>query len=232
MVKTKTKVIKEATEKTKKLTAPLFNQKGDKIGQVSLNKDIFGNKVNEDLLAQAIRIYLVNQRKGTASVKTKSEVSGGGRKPWRQKGLGKARAGSIRSPIWRGGGVTHGPKPKTYELTLPKKMKNKALLSALSDKAAENEIIVLDRLKFPEPKTKKAAELLKKLPKKRKILLVIEEKNETIQKSIRNIPDVKLQILPSLNTYEVVDSSSLILTKNSLEKMSDLYLKGEKDGSK
>ncbi len=227
-MKIKTKMnketVKKRAKKDKRLVAPLFNQKGEKIGQLTLSNEIFGNKLNEKLMTQAIRVYLINQRKGSASTKTRSEVSGGGAKPWRQKGLGRARVGSIRAPQRRGGGVAHGPKPKVYRLTLPKKMRKKALLSALSSKAAAGDIIIIEQLKFRQPKTKIAAKLISALPVKRRSLLVLEGKDEATQKSIRNLPEVKVELLPNLNTFNLLNTDSLIFTKTALEKMEQLYL--------
>lgn len=223
---------KKTVKKEKPLNVPLFNQKGERIGRFSLNKDIFGNKVNRDLMTQAVRVYLINQRVGAASTKTRSEVSGGGAKPWRQKGLGRARAGSSRVPHWKGGGVAHGPMPKAYELTLPKKMRKKALLSALSAKAAEGDIVVLDDLKFKEPKTKLAAKLIAKLPVEGKSLVTIGEKDELVQKSLRNLPEVKLETLHNLSTFTVLDTDKLIFTKNILKEMEQKYLEKKENGDK
>jgi len=231
---------KEVTKKkeTKKLpkkdvgpAAPLFNQKGEALGEISLDKEIFGNKLNESLINQSIRVYLANQKKGTASTKTRAEVSGGGAKPWKQKGTGRARAGSIRAPHWRGGGVVHGPRSGHVKLSLPKKMRRKALLSALSAKAVGSEIIVLEELKFKEPKTKTAAKLIEKLPVKGKSLVVLDEKNETTQKSLRNLTQVSFDQVQNLNTFSVLNSDILIITKNSLDKMRKFYL-GEANGAK
>lgn len=217
-------VVTRKPSEGKTLTAPLYNQKGEKVGQVSLDKEIFGNKVNQTLISQAARVYLTNQRGGTASTKTRSEVARGGGKPWRQKGLGRARVGSIRIPQWRGGGVAHGPKPKAFELSLPKKMRRKAILSTLSSKAADKEIMVLKELAFKEPKTKVAAKLFSSLPLKGKSLLIIGEKDENVQKSVRNLPTVSLEPVPNLNTYVLLNNDNLIFTKTALEKMSKLYL--------
>ena len=223
---------KKTSQKVANLSAPLYGQKGEKLGSVKLNPEIFGAKINEELMKQAIRIYLTNQRKGTASTKTRGEVSGGGKKPWKQKGLGKARTGSIRDPHWRGGGVIHGPKPKKFELSFPKKMKRKALLSALSDKAREASVVVIKEIKFKEPKTKVAVDLMSKLPIKGKSLFVLDGKDQNVQKSFRNLPYVDLENLHSLNTFQVINKSNLILTKASLEKMDKEYLGEVKNAAK
>lgn len=231
------KVSKKATDKKtvkreKPLIAPLFSQKGEELGQFSLSKEIFGREINKHLLAQAVRVYLTNQRQGSASSKTRSEVSGGGAKPWRQKGLGRARAGSSRIPHWRGGGVVHGPKPKTFSLTLPKKMKKKALLCALSVKAAQGDIVVLDDLKFKEPKTKLAADLISKLPVKGKGLLTIKGKDEAVWKSVRNLPNIELGSVQNLNTYSILNTDKLIFTKDILKEMEQKFLERKENGDK
>lgn len=218
------KVTSKKREKVSKLTAPLYSAKGESVGEVDLNPEIFGKKLNKPLLTQAIRVYLTNKRAGTASTKTRSEISGGGAKPWRQKGLGRARAGSTRAPHWRGGGVVHGPKQKVYELSLPKKMKKSALLTALSAKASEKEIVVLEDLKMKEPKTKIVSVLMSKLPVKRKSLVVIEDKDETVQKSTRNLASVDIELIKNLNAYKVLGCDSLIFTKEALSKIENLHL--------
>ncbi len=223
---------KKTLKKEKPLVAPLFNQKGEELGQFNLNKEIFGSKINKNLLTQAVRVYLTNQRQGSASSKTRGEVSGGGAKPWRQKGLGRARAGSSRIVHWRGGGVVHGPKPKTFTLTLPKKMKKKALLCALSVKASEGDIVVLNDLKFKEPKTKLAAALISKLPVKGKGLLMIKGKDETVHKSMRNLTNIELGSLHNLNTYSILNTDKLIFTKDILKEMEQKFLERKENGDK
>ncbi|MCH8820989.1 50S ribosomal protein L4 [Patescibacteria group bacterium] len=230
--KTKTTTAKKVSKKEQSLSAPLYGQKGEKLGRVKLNPNIFGNKINEELMKQAVRIYLTNQRKGTASTKTRGEVSGGGAKPWKQKGLGKARTGSIRDPHWKGGGVIHGPKPRKFELSFPKKMKRKSLLSALSDKAKEENLVVIKELKFKEPKTKMAADLMLKLPIKGKSLFVLDSNDQNAQKSFRNLPNVGLENLHNLNTFLVVNISNLIVTKAALDKMDREYLGDMKNADK
>ncbi len=224
--------IKKSIKKEPNLSAPLYGQKGEKLGRVKLNPEIFGAKINEELMKQAVRIYLTNQRKGTASTKTRGEVSGGGRKPWKQKGLGKARTGSIRDPHWRGGGVIHGPKPKKFELSFPKKMRRKSLFSALSDKVREEKLVVIKELKFKEPKTKMAADLMSKLSIKGKSLFVLDDKDKNVQNSFRNLPYVGMENLHNLNTFQVINKTNLILTKASLEKMDKEYLGKEKNAAK
>jgi large subunit ribosomal protein L4 len=223
---------KKTIKKEKTFVAPLYNQKGEELGQINLRKEMFGSKVNKNLLAQAVRVYLTNQRQGSASSKTRSEVSGGGAKPWRQKGLGRARAGSSRIPHWRGGGVVHGPKPKKFALTLPKKMRKQAMLCALSAKAHEGDIVVLDDLKFKEPKTKLAADLMSKLPVKGKGLLTVKGKDEAVQKSMRNLPNIKLESVHNLNTYSILNTDKLIFTKDTLKEMEQKFLERKENGDK
>lgn len=224
------KITTKKAEKIKTLSAPLFKQSGEKSGSIKLNPEIFGAKINEVLMTQAVKVYLANQRKGTAFTKTRGEVSGGGAKPHRQKGLGKARAGSIRMPQWRGGGVVHGPKPKSYGLDLPKKMKRKSLLSALSSKAKDEKIVVVDEIIYKEPKTKLAAKMLSNLPIKKKNLFVVEGKDTNTQKSLRNLMNVEVKAVQNLTTYEVLNEGVLILTKNVLTKMDELYIKDKVNG--
>ncbi|MEX0616215.1 MAG: 50S ribosomal protein L4 [Candidatus Woykebacteria bacterium] len=233
---TKVKKTKEKVEakpsRSKVLKAPLFSGEGELIGEISLNTEIFGNKVNEKLIAQALRVYLANQRLGAASTKTRSEVEGSGAKPWRQKGTGRARAGSKRAPHWKGGGVAHGPRPKSFNLELPKKMKRKALLSALSAKASENEIVIIDKIVFKEPKTKTAANLLAKMRVKGKSLVILESKDEAVKKSFNNLPKTNTEPVENLTTYEILNNKSLIFTKRALEKADNWYIGGGSLGSK
>ena len=225
------KIETKKTKNIKILSAPLFNQNGEKSGDLKLNPEIFGVKINEVLMTQAVRVYLANQRKGSASTKTRGEVSGGGIKPHKQKGLGKARAGSIRMPQWRGGGVVHGPKPKSFDLSLPKKMKRRALLSALSSKAKDNKVVIVEEIKYKEPKTKTAVKLLSKLPTRKKNLFLVEGKDINVQKSLRNLSGVNVKVIQNLTTYEILNENVLIITKNVLAKMEELYLKGEENGN-
>ena len=207
------------------LSVPLYNQKGEVLKKISLPKEIFGQKPNPLLLSQVVRVYLSRKKLRTASTKTRAEVAGGGRKPWRQKGTGRARAGSIRSPIWRGGGVVFGPKPVDKELNLPKKMRQKSLVVALSDKYTEKAIAVVDRLEFRQPKTKKAQEFLEKIPieQSKPTLLVLDDKNEATVKSFRNIGRVEISRALDLNTLDVLKFSGLIFTLAALEKLKERF---------
>lgn len=227
----KQKVTKvKPVEKEDKLTVPLYNQKGEVVKKVSLPKEIFGQKPNPALLAQAARVYLARQKTKTASTKTRAQVAGGGKKPWRQKGTGRARAGSTRSPIWRGGGIIFGPKPGGTPLELPKKMRQKALATALSGKLAEKALAVVDKLEFKEPKTKKAVEFLGKTPlkEKKKILLVLSDKVAATVKSFRNIQKVEITRALDLNTLDVLKFSGLIFTLEAVDKLKERWSDGDK----
>lgn len=221
---TKEDTSKKASQKTQdqggssRLSAPVFDIKGRSLGKVGLPKDTFGQKINEKLMVQAIRVYFANQNPKTASVKTRSEVRGGGRKPHRQKGTGRARAGSIRSPLWVGGGIVFGPKPNAKKLKLSKKMKRQALTSALSQKAKVGEILVLSNLGMLAPKTKTAANLLQKLKVDGRTLVVLEQNKKNIKLAMRNIPDVNIDLADSLNAYEVLSHKNLMLEKEAIAK--------------
>ena len=197
----------------------LYNIEGEKIGEVSLSSKVFGAKVNETLLYEVLRAQASSRRKGTASTKERSQVRGGGRKPWRQKGTGRARAGSIRSPIWKGGGTTFGPHPKDYSYSLPKKARRKALRCALSSKFKEKKISILDKIELKEPKTKRMANILTNLRSGKKPLLVVEKKNEMVRRSARNIEGVKVLSPNSLNVYDLLNQDRLIVTKEALGRL-------------
>ena len=201
----------------------LYNISGDKIGEVELNDAIFGQEVNACVMHEVVKNYLANQRQGTQSTKTRTEVSGGGIKPWRQKGTGRARQGSIRSPQWTGGGVALGPKPRSYIYSLNKKMKRLALKSALSSKAAAEEIIVVDAIKFDEIKTKQVANMLKALNVEGKALIVTPESDANVVLSARNIEKVNTTYASNLNTYEVLNSGKLVIAKDALGKIEEVY---------
>lgn len=198
------------------LKAKVYNQQGEEKGDIKLDADVFGVKVNETLVHQAINAFLGNRRTIVAHTKTRSEVRGGGRKPWRQKGTGRARHGSIRSPLWVGGGVVFGPRPeRNYAKKINKKMKAKALLMALSDKAGAKAVAVLEELKMAEPKTKEIANLLNKI-KISNALIVIEKMDKNIMRSARNLASVGLVSADSLNVYDVLRFKNLLLTKAAL----------------
>lgn len=195
----------------------LYSEKGTKLTtKVELPKEIFGIEPNEAVLRQYLHVYQVNQRRGTASTKTRSEVRGGGRKPWRQKGTGRARHGSIRSPIWVGGGVAHGPKTRKLSLSIPKKSANLALKSAFSLKAKEEKIKVLRGLTFKEPKTSQAVKLLEKLKLRGRALIVTPERDEKLYRSFRNIKGVVVKTAQNLNAYDVVLAEETIFLKEAI----------------
>ena len=200
----------------------VYNIEGKEVGSIELNDAVFGVEVNEHLVHMAVVNQLANNRQGTQSAKTRSEVSGGGRKPWRQKGTGHARQGSTRSPQWTGGGVVFAPKPRDYSFKMNKKEKRIALLSALSSKVADNKIVVLDSFNLDKVKTKKFAEVMSNL-KVDKALVVIEGENKNVVLSGRNIPTVKVSATNEINTYDVLKYETLVVTKAAVEKLEEVY---------
>ena len=200
----------------------VYNIEGKEVGSIELNDAVFGVEVNEHLVHMAVVNQLANNRQGTQSAKTRSEVSGGGRKPWRQKGTGHARQGSTRSPQWTGGGVVFAPKPRDYSFKMNKKEKIAALCSALSSKVAESQIIVLDEFKLDEIKTKKFVEVMNNL-KASKALVVLEGENKNVVLSGRNIPTVKVTATNEINTYDVLKYETLVVTKAAVEKLEEVY---------
>ena len=200
----------------------VYNMEGKEVGTLELNDAVFGVEVNEHLVHLAVVSQLANNRQGTQSAKTRSEVSGGGKKPWRQKGTGHARQGSTRSPQWTGGGVVFAPKPRDYSFKMNKKEKRAALCSALSSKVAESQIIVLDEFKLDEIKTKKFVEVMNNL-KASKALVVLEGENKNVVLSGRNIPTVKVTATNEINTYDVLKYETLVVTKAAVEKLEEVY---------
>ena len=200
----------------------VYNIEGKEVGSIELNDAVFGVEVNEHLVHMAVVNQLANNRQGTQSAKTRSEVSGGGRKPWRQKGTGHARQGSTRAPQWTGGGIVFAPKPRDYSFKMNKKEKRAALCSALSSKVADNKIVVLDAFNLDEVKTKKFAEVMSNL-KVDKALVVIEGENKNVVLSGRNIPTVKVSATNEINTYDVLKYETLVVTKAAVEKLEEVY---------
>lgn len=196
---------------------PVHNIKGENIGEISLRDDIFNTKINKYLVHQVVKHYLANKRRGTASTKNRSEVRGGGVKPWRQKGTGRARAGSNRSPIWVGGGIVFGPAPRDYSFSLPKKMKVVALNSVLSDKVKNKEFIIIDKLFLEENKTKRMVEILKNLQASKKPLIIIEKEDNDIAQAVRNIKGAKILPVSKINTYDLINQGKIIITKDALQ---------------
>ena len=204
-------------------TIDIYNAGGDVVGSMDLNENVFGADVRTDVMHEVVVNYLANQRQGTQSTKTRTEVRGGGIKPWRQKGTGRARQGSIRAPQWVGGGVALGPKPRDYRYTLNKKVRRLALKSALSSKVQDNEIIVLDALSCDEIKTKQITNLLKNLNVNEKALIVLPENDKNIVLSARNIKGVDTTYVGSINTYEVLNHTKCIILKDAVSKLEEVY---------
>ena len=200
----------------------VLNMAGAQVGTIELNDAIFGIEANEHVMHLAVVQYLANQRQGTQSTKTRAEVRGGGRKPYRQKGTGRARQGSIRSPQWVGGGVVFAPKPRDYRMSLNKKLKRVALKSALSAKVANEKLIVLDSIELPEQKTRAMVKVLANL-KVEKALIVTSDVCDTVVRTARNIQGVATATVGTLNTYDVLKYDALILTKDAVEKVEEVY---------
>ena len=196
---------------------------GKAVSELELNDAVFGIEPSESAMHQAVVNYLANQRHGTQSTLTRTEVSGGGRKPWRQKGTGHARQGSTRSPQWRHGGVALGPKPRSYTYTLNKKVKRLALLSALSSKTQDNEIVVVDAIKTDEYKTKTIVNMLKALNADGKTLIVLDSVDAKVIKSAGNIPGVKTTQANTLNVYDILNCEKLVMVKGAVEKITEVY---------
>lgn len=201
----------------------MFNMAGAEVGEVALNDEIFGIEPNEIAVQTVVKNYLANQRQGTQSAKTRSEVRGGGRKPFRQKGTGRHRQGSTTDPTQVGGGIVFAPKPRDYRYAVPKKVKRLALKSVLSAKVADKEIIVLDELKFAEPKTKEMVKVLENIKADKKTLIVMDEKDENVVRSASNIQGVRTALVSTMNVYEIINHYSLVLTKAAAERIEEVY---------
>ncbi len=201
----------------------VYNTLGEQVGEIELREDVFGVEINQHVLYEAVKNHLANRRQGTQSAKTRAEVRGGGRKPWRQKGTGRARHGSIRAPQWVGGGVVFAPKPRDYSYKLPKKIKRLAMKSALSSKVANNEIIVLEELSLDQPKTKDMVNILSNIKAGKKALIVMDEKDVNVIKSARNIPNVQTTLVNTLNVYDILNHDSFIITKDAVRKVEEVY---------
>ena len=201
----------------------VFDMTGKSVGEMTLSDAIFGIEPNTSVMHAAVVNYLANQRQGTQSTLTRSEVSGGGRKPWKQKGTGRARQGSTRAPQWTHGGIALGPKPRDYSYTLPKKVKRLALKSAFSTKVADNDLIVVDNIAVEDYKTKTVVAMLKALGAEKKALIVMPEKNEQFIKSAANIPGVKTALVNTLNTYDVLNAGKFIIAKDAVAKLEEVY---------
>lgn len=200
----------------------LYNIDGTQNGEVELSEEIFAAPVNQAVMHEVVKAYLANQRQGTQSSLTRAEVRGGGIKPWRQKGTGRARQGSTRSPQWRHGGVVFAPKPRSYRVSVNKKVKRLAMKSALSSKVQDNELIVFGALDIAMPKTKEMIKVLKAVNAD-KALIVLADTDEIVQRAASNIPNVKTTLVGTLNVYEILKYDKLILTKDSLAKVEEVY---------
>ena len=200
-----------------------FDKTGKKVSDIALSDAIFAITPNASAMHLCVVAYLANQRQGTQSTLTRAEVRGGGKKPWRQKGSGRARQGSIRSPQWTHGGIALGPKPREYGKTVNKKVRRLAMKSALSSKVAAEELIVLDSLEMNEIKTKEVVSVLKALETGKKVLIVLPEKNETVYRSARNIKGVKTTLVSTLNVYDILNCDSLVVLKDAVSKIEEVY---------
>ena len=201
----------------------VYDMKGKKVSDVELAESIFGIEPNEAIVHSVLVNYLANQRQGTQSTKTRAEVRGGGKKPWRQKGTGRARQGSIRAPQWIKGGIALGPKPRSYKYQVNKKEKRLAIKSCLSSKVLENQLVVVDSLPFKEIKTKEMAKTLTNLKVEGKTLILLPEKNETVQKSARNIEGVKTTLVNTINVYDLLKYNNLVVTLDTVKKLEEVY---------
>jgi len=204
-------------------TVALYNTDGNKVGDIELNDSVFGVEVRSDIMHKVVVNYLANQRQGTQSTKTRTEVRGGGIKPWRQKGTGRARQGSIRAPQWVGGGVALGPKPRDYRYSVNKKVRRLALKSALSSKVADNDVIVLEGMNLSEIKTKNVVQILKNLGVAEKALIVLPENDKNVVMSARNIKGVDTTYVGSINTYDVLNHTKCIILKDAVSKLEEVY---------
>ena len=201
----------------------VYNIEGKKVSDIELADSVFGIEPNEAVVHSVLVNFLANQRQGTQSTKTRSEVSGGGRKPWRQKGTGRARQGSIRAPQWIKGGIALGPKPRSYKYTVNKKERQLAVKSVLSSKVLENELVVVDSLPLNDIKTKEMVKALSNLKVEGKALIMLPEKNEKVQKSARNIEGVKTTLVETINVYDLLKYNKLVVTEDTVKKLEEVY---------
>ena len=203
----------------------VFNMAGEKVSELALNDSVFAVEPNTSVMHMAVINYLANQRQGTQSTLTRAEVSGGGKKPWRQKGTGRARQGSTRAPQWYHGGIALGPKPRSYNFTINKKVRQLAIKSALSSKVLANELVVLDSLTLSAIKTKEIVKVLSALKAGKKALIVLPEKNDVVYRSARNIAGVKVSPVNTINTYDILNCDTLIVLKDAVAKIEEVYAK-------
>ncbi len=205
-------------------TATVYNMTNEKVGEIELSDNIFNVEMNAGLVHQAVVMQLASQRQGTHSTKTRAMVRGGGRKPWRQKGTGRARAGSRRSPLWRGGGIIFGPHPRDYSFSMPRKQRRLALKCVLSDKVKSGDLIVLDDLNFEAPKTKQFVKLLNDFNVEKKALFITLEMIENVTRSANNIQGVKTIAALNLNVYDILNHDKLFITKDAIAKIEEVYV--------
>ncbi len=203
----------------------IYNINGQSVGKIELDKKIFDGEVNEAILYQVVRMYEANLRQGNASTKTRSEVRGGGKKPWKQKGTGRARAGTIRSPLWRGGGKVFGPHPRDYSYSVPKTVRRLALISSLNSKLNSNELIIVDDIKISKPKTKEFVAVLRNLKAETRPLLVLEGRDKEVERVSNNVPELILKDYRTLNAYDVLKQHKLILTQKALTALTKALVK-------
>ena len=201
----------------------VVNMAGEKVSDIELNDAVFGIKPNKAAMHLAVVQYLANRRRGTQSTLTRAEVSGGGKKPWRQKGTGRARQGSTRAPQWYHGGIAFGPKPRDYGFSLNRKVKKLAMLSALSSKVLDDDFIVLDELSLEQIKTKKMAEILKNVGVEKKALIIAAAKDENIIKSARNLPGVKTALTNTINVYDILNAGKVVIVKDAVSMLEEVY---------
>ncbi len=218
------KAISSAKEAgSKEFSIPVYNAKGKEVDKFLFNNKIFTGSVNKGALYQAVRMYNANRRQGNASTKTRGDVSGGGKKPWRQKGTGRARAGSTRSPLWRHGGVVFGPHPRDYHYDIPKEVKRLALLSSINSKLNENKVIGMDSVKVEEPKTNRFKAILEALKLKGRSLFVVESADENVIRASRNLQEVAIKNYKDFNTMDVLSSDTVVISKVALEKLPERF---------
>jgi large subunit ribosomal protein L4 len=203
---------------------PLYNMEGKKTGSLPVSEEIFDAPVNESVMHQALIRQMANMRRGTHSTKTRGEVAGGGRKPWRQKGTGRARHGSIRSPLWRGGGITFGPRPRDYSQSMPKNMRRLAICGALTTKVMNQNMFALEDLKFEVPRTKQFIEMMEKLEVPQSVLFLIDGNNFEVEKSASNIQGVKIITLDTINIYDILKYEKLVATKDAIQHLEEVLV--------
>ncbi|EFE28924.1 50S ribosomal protein L4 [Filifactor alocis ATCC 35896] len=204
-------------------TVDVLNINGEKVSEMELSENLFGAEINEHVVYQVVKNHLANKRVGTQSAKTRAEVRGGGAKPWRQKGTGRARQGSIRSPQWKGGGVVFAPKPRDYSYTVPKKIRRLALKSVLTDKVNEGNLVVVDDINLTEWKTREFAKMLSALKVGKKALVVTKDNSPEVVRSGRNIKNVKIAFVGTMNVYDILNANTLVLTKDAVAKAEEVY---------